>query len=300
MNTGVLLVTLGGPRNRDEIPVFLKKFTGRDLPPPVLNDIAHRYDLIGSRSPLCPITEEQAVALQSQLGNGFRCSAAFRHSEPSITAQIDAMHRSGVGRLVFLGTSPFFAAVTTGDYLAHAKAALVNAGWDVEHLFVHSWHDSPFFLSAWADKIAAESFDPGATYLFSAHSLPVQLEAEPYKAQIERTTAAIATRLGLIRWTLGWQSVPSGAQEPWIGPQVEEVLDKLAKKGVKKVVQVPVGFTADHIETLYDIDIIHRGHAENLGIEWNRISSLNSYPPFIRALTQVVDRALAHPGRHRK
>ena len=299
MNTGVLLVTLGGPRTRGEVPLFLRKFTGRELPPPVLQEVAHRYELIGGRSPLDAITEEQATALHTQLGDGFLCAAAFRHSEPSIEAQIHAMRDFGVTRLVFLVTSPFHASVTTGTYLAHAKAVLAGAGWDADFLFVHSWHDNPFFLSAWAEKIAGERLDPGATYLFSAHSLPGRLGGEPYRAQIEAAAAAIAARLSLNYWTLGWQSVPAGAREPWIGPQVEEVLDVLARQRVRNVIQVPVGFTADHIETLYDIDILHREHAEKLGLEWRRIFSLNAYPPFVRALAQIVDDALGHPEKHR-
>ena len=299
MNTGVLLVTLGGPRTRDEVPVFIRRFTGRDLPPPVMQEIVHRYDLIGGRSPLDPITEEQAAALQSQLGAEFLCSAAFRHSEPSLEVQIDAMRGFGVKRLVLLMASPFFSSVTTGGYIAHAKAHLAGAGWDADFLFVHGWCDSPFFLSAWAEKIHGELLDPGATYLFSAHSVPARLSAEPYVAQIERTAAGIAARLELDHWALGWQSVPAGAREPWVGPTVEEVMDGLAQKGVRKVVQVPIGFTADHIETLYDLDILHRQHAEQRGLEWHRVFSLNSYPPFIRALVQIVDDALARPERHR-
>lgn len=299
MTTGVLLVTLGGPRTRDEVPLFLRRFTGRELPPPVMQDATHRYDLIGGRSPLGPITEGQAAALEEQLGDGFFCAAAFRHSEPSLEAQIDAMRGRGVKTLVLLVTSPFYASVTTGGYFAHARTHLAGAGWPADFLFVHSWCDNPFFLSAWADKIHEEWFDPAATYLFSAHSLPARLEAEPYKAQVERTAADIARRLGLARWALGWQSVPTGAREPWIGPTVEEVMEGLFAKGARKVVQVPIGFTADHIESLYDIDILHRQHAEALGLEWHRVFSLNAYPPFIRALAQVVDEALAHPERHR-
>jgi ferrochelatase len=299
MNAGVLLVSLGGPRTRGEVPVFLRKFTGRELPPAVMQEISARYDLIGGRSPLDPITEEQAAALQGQLGEGFRCAAAFRHSEPSIERQIDAMRGFGVTTLVFLVVSPYYASVTTGNHLSHAKAHLAQAGWDCDFLFVHSWCDSPFFLSAWADKISAEGLDPGATYLFSAHSLPARLSDEPYRAQIERTADAIAARLSLPHWALGWQSVPTGAREPWIGPQVEEVMDRLRAEGVRKVVQVPIGFTADHIESLYDLDILHRQHAEKIGLEWHRVFSLNAYPPFVRALAQVVDDAIAHPERHR-
>jgi ferrochelatase len=298
--TGVLLVTLGGPRTRDEVPVFLKRFTGRDLPPPALRAVVERYDRIGGCSPLDTITERQAAALETLLDDGTVCRAAFRHSDPSIAMQLAALRELGVKRLVLLVTSPFFASVTTGNYLAHAKQVLAESGWGVEALFVHSWHAEPLFVAAWSERIAREALLADARWIFSAHSLPERLAAEPYRGQIEAACAAIASRLSLDRWTLGWQSVPGGAREPWLGPAVEEVLDGLARDdAARPVVQVPVGFTADHIETLYDIDVLHREHAAKLGLPWRRISSLNADPSFIRMLAQVLAGALAHPERHR-
>jgi ferrochelatase len=298
--TGVLLVTLGGPRTRDEVPVFLERFIGRELSPPALRAVVERYERIGGCSPLDTITERQAAALEGLLDDGTLCRAAFRHSDPSIEAQIAALRDIGVGRLVLLVLSPFFASVTTGNYLAHAKQVLADSGWGVEVLFVHSWHAEPLFVTAWSERIAREAFLADPRWLFSAHSLPERLAAEPYRGQIETACAAIASRLSLGRWTLGWQSVPGGAREPWFGPTVEEVLDGLARDDVAKpVVQVPVGFTADHIETLYDIDVLHREHAAKLGLPWRRVSSLNDGPAFIRALAQVLAGALVRPERHR-
>ncbi len=117
-STGVLLVTLGGPRTRDEVPRFLERFLGRALPPPALRAAVERYDRIGGCSPLDAITERQAAALEELLGDGTLCRAAFRHSEPSIEAQLAALRGRGITRLVLLVASPFFASVTTGNYLA--------------------------------------------------------------------------------------------------------------------------------------------------------------------------------------
>jgi ferrochelatase len=297
--TGVLLVTLGGPRTRDEVPLFLRRFIGREPPPPALESAVERYDLIGGHSPLDEITERQAAALEAQLGPGFACRAAFRHSEPSIEAQLEAMRGAGVERLVFFLASPFFASVTTGNYLEHAKKVLGESGWGVDVLWLHSWYDDPQFASAWTDRIAQERPEPSATYLFSAHSLPERLSSEPYRGQIASACSAVAAHLGLEQWQLGWQSVPGGAREPWIGPQVEELLDGFARQGVSQVVQVPIGFTADHVETLYDVDIAHRAHAQKLGLSWRRVSSLNDAPAFIRALAHVLGEALAAPERHK-
>ncbi|MBI5526972.1 MAG: ferrochelatase [Deltaproteobacteria bacterium] len=302
MKTGVLLVTLGGPRERGEIPAFVRNMTGRELPPPPLKAITAHYDEIGGRSPLCDITEAQSASLQETLGEGFVCRAAFRHAKPSIEDGIDEIVETGALRLVFLSMSPFWSSFTTGDQIDTARAHLFSLQPEACSLKpvvfpVHSWCDNPFFLAAWAQAIQEDSggIARDEVVLFSVHSLPERLSEEPYREQIERTAGAVAARLSLREWSLGWQSIPASAREPWIGPSVEEVMEHLAKEGARKVVQVPLGFTADHIETLYDIDIAHRSHAKEIGIEWRRVPSLNVYPPFIRALAQIVDEALARP-----
>ncbi|MBI5486983.1 MAG: ferrochelatase [Deltaproteobacteria bacterium] len=297
--TGVLFFTSGGPRTREEIPAFLMRYLGREVPPPVLGAIVERYDLIGGFSPLDELTERQAAALEARLGGGFVCRAGFRHSEPSMARQLAALREAGTERLVLLAASPFFTSVTTGDQLAHARSALGASGWGVDALFVHSWFAEPAFLDAWADVIAEGGAGADAGYVFSAHSLPLRLTGEAYAGQVEAAADAIGKRLDAACWTVGWQSVPPNAREPWQGPPVEEVLDTFAREGVRSVVEVPLGFTADHVETLYDIDIVHRRHAEGLGLSWRRARSLNDDPRFIAALARVVQAALASPERFR-
>lgn len=297
--TGVLLFTTGGPRTREEIPGFLRRYLGREVPPPALGAIVERYDLIGGFSPLNEITERQAAALESRLGAGFLCRAGFRHSEPSMAVQLDGLRSAGVDRLVLLAASPFFTSVTTGDQLAHARRALEESGWGVDALYVHSWCSEPLFLEAWAAKIPEAGAAPDAGYVFAAHSLPQRLAGEAYAGQIEAAGDVIGRRLGAACWTVGWQSVPANAREPWLGPPVQEVLDIFAREGLRQVVEVPLGFTADHVETLYDIDIVHRRHAEGLGLDWRRAASLNDDPRFVGALAKVVETALATPDGFR-
>jgi len=288
MTTGVILVTLGGPRSLEEVPEFIKRFIGRELPPPAMQAVIERYRLIGGFSPLCRITEEQAKALNDALGAEYLCAPAFRYSRPFIADALESMAAAGPARIHVLLLSPFFTSVTTGNYIDVAKDYLEKHPLPMPVDFIHSWYREPLFIESWVQAIRGDSFDEEAFYLFSAHSLPMRYAGEPYRQQIEETVALVASRAGIGTHGLGWQSIPTNAAEPWITPTVEERIDAIAAAGFKRLVQVPIGFTADHIETLYDIDITHRQYALGKGLFFRRIPSLNAGAPFIKALKEIV------------
>jgi ferrochelatase len=288
MKTGVILVTLGGPRSPEEIPEFIKHFIGRELPPPAMKAVIERYRLIGGFSPLAGITEEQAKALGEALGKEFFCVSAFRHARPFIEDVLESTAASGPARILVLLLSPFYTSVTTGNYIDVAKSLIEKRSLSVPVDFIHSWYQQPLFIESWVEKIRSDSFDERAFYLFSAHSLPLKYAGEPYRQQIEETTALVASRAGIRNHALGWQSIPNNVSEPWITPTVEEKIEAIAAAGFKGIIQVPIGFTADHIETLYDIDITHRQYALGKGLSFRRIPSLNAGAPFINALKEIV------------
>jgi len=288
MKTGVILVTLGAPRSPEEIPEFIKHFIGRELPPPAMKAVSERYRQIGGFSPLARITEEQATALGEALGEAYFCLPAFRHSRPFIEDVLESTAASGPARILVLFLSPFYASVTTGNYIDVAKSHIGKRSLSVPVDFIHSWYREPLFIESWVEAIRGDSFDRQAFYLFSAHSLPIKFSGEPYRQQIEETMALVASRAGIQNHALGWQSIPNNVTEPWITPTVEEKIDAIAAAGFKGIIQVPIGFTADHIETLYDIDITHRQYALGKGLSFRRIPSLNAGAPFIKALKEVV------------
>jgi ferrochelatase len=288
MKTGVILVTLGGPRSLEEIPEFIKHFIGRELPPSAMKAIIERYRLIGGFSPLARITEEQAAALGEALGEDYLCVPAFRHSRPFIEDVLETTAALGPTRIIVLLLSPYYTSVTTGNYIDVAKKHIEKRSLPVPVDFIHSWYQEPLFIESWVEQVRRDSFDEQAFYLFSAHSLPMKFSAEPYRRQIEETVALVASRAGIQNHALGWQSIPNNMQEPWITPTVEEKIEAIAAAGFKRIIQVPIGFTADHIETLYDIDIIHRQCAVEKGLSFRRIASLNAGAPFINALKKVV------------
>ncbi len=289
MTTGILMVTLGGPRSPDEIPGFLRNFIGRELTPPAMKAVVERYEKIGGFSPLAHITGEQAQALGEALGPEYFCAPAFRYARPLIEDALDDMAEARPMRILMLLLSPFYAGITTGNYIERAKEHLKKKPLSIPVGFIHSWFREPLFIDSWVKKIKKEdSLHQKEFTLFSAHSLPNKYPNEPYRQQIEETVGMIVARSGIKDYALGWQSIPNNVQEPWITPTVEERIDEIAAAGFGRVVQVPVGFTADHIETLYDIDIIHRKYAQGKGLSFHRLSSLNAGDTFIRALKEVV------------
>ena len=261
MKTAVILVTLGGPTSPEEIPEFITRFIGRELPAPAMNGVIGRYRQIGGFSPLVRITGEQAAALNESLGGEYLCVPAFRYSPPFIEDVLESMAAAGPVRILVLLLSPFYTSVTTGNYIDVAKRHIEKRSLPLPVTFIHSWYKEPLFIETWVEAIRGEAFDERAFYLFSAHSLPLKYSGEPYRRQIEETVSLVASRAGIGNQALGWQSIPGNAAEPWITPTVEEQIDAAAAAGFKSLIQVPIGFTADHIETLYDIDITHRQYA---------------------------------------
>jgi ferrochelatase len=290
--TSIILTALGGPLSIAEVGPFMNAFMARPFPPQVLASIQERYRLIGGKSPLVDIVKSQAAALEKELGPGHSVYAGFRHSNPTIGDACSSAISDGALKIIALSLSPFETSVTTGSY----KKALDESEIPVGSLtFVPSFHDNPFFIKSWQESVAACLSGTGGptAVIFTSHSIPLRSieSGDPYKKQIEETVGLIAARAGLTRWSIAWQSRGARAAEPWLEPDVETVMSHLAESGVKKIVEAPVGFTCDHLETLYDIDIVHKSFAEKLGLEFRRVPSLNVNPLFIRALADVVRRA---------
>ena len=296
-HAAVILIALGGPRSLDEVGPFMEAFMGRPAPPPVVAAVKERYQLIGGRSPLPDLVKAQAKALGKELGPGFRVYEGFRYSVPTVAESFDRAMHDGARRVIALSMSPFSTEVTTGAYKSVCDA--LGSG-ETCPLFIPSWHDNSLFIEAWQERIFhglkryRETLRRHASIIFTSHSIPLRYiqAGDPYRKQIEETANAIARRMALSRWYLAWQSKGARATEPWLEPEVETVLDMIAaeKKG-EFVLEVPLGFTCDHLETLYDIDIVHRRHAEGLGLTFERAESLNTSPIFIKALADIVRKA---------
>ncbi len=295
-HTAIILIALGGPRSLDEVGPFMNAFMGRPAPPPVVQAVIERYGLIGGKSPLPDLVQAQAKALEKELGENFRVYAGFRYSSPSIGVAFEKAVREGASHVIGLSMSPFATEVTTGVYRS-AFDALTDG--DVKKTFIPSWHDNHLFIAAWQEKVADALHRFRTTQrrqsvvIFTSHSIPARYvtTGDPYKNQIEETIKLIVQGVNLNQWRIAWQSKGARATEPWLGPEVETVLDNAAAEKLHYVLEVPVGFTCDHMETLYDIDIVHRKHAAGLGLTFERAESLNTSRLFIKALADIAKKA---------
>lgn len=296
-HTAIILISLGGPGSLDEVGPFMTAFMGRSAPPPVVQAVIERYKLIGGRSPLPELVKAQAEALDKELGSGYRTYEGFRYSTPTVAESFEAAISEGARRVIALSLSPFATEVTTGAY----KSACDELGsGETCPLFIPSWHDNPHFIDAWSEKVLAglsefpEAQQGQAVVLFTSHSIPVRYinAGDPYQKQVEETVGLVVNKSGIKNWRIAWQSKGARATEPWIEPEVEPTLDTLAREGCKSVLEVPIGFTCDHMETLYDIDIVHRAHAKKLGLAFERAESLNTSPLFIKALADIIRRTV--------
>jgi ferrochelatase len=309
VKTAVILLNMGGPDSLEAVEPFLRNlFSDPEIlrfplsgliRKPLARLIASRrapgvvekYRQIGGKSPLREITEAQAAALARELGEGFSVHVAMRYWNPRAGDAARAVKAEGPDRILVLPLYPQYSRATTGSSLSDLDRALEAEG--LGHLprtVIRSWHDAPPYLEALAEAVAEGLRDlPDATVLFSAHGLPVKLieEGDPYLDQVKGTVGAVAARLPGVSWELAFQSRTGPIR--WLEPATPDAIRRLAARGVRGLLVVPVSFVSDHIETLHELDIEYGELAGRAGIrEFRRSPSLNTRPSFIRALAELV------------
>jgi ferrochelatase len=295
---GVLVMAYGGPASLEEIPGYLADIrAGRPTPRAVLEEITENYRSIGGRSPLLDVTRRQVAALAERLGEEYRCYLGMRHWSPWIEEVVGGMVDDGVTRAVSIVLAPQFSALSIAKYHQRVADGLALRRGRIDFRHVASYHDAPGLVEAFAARVedglgrwdAAER--ERVHVVFSAHSLPERVLAggDPYGEQCLETAALVAERTGLTedRWSWAYQSA-GRTPEPWAGPDLGEHLETLAGLGVRDVVAVPVGFVSDHVELLFDIDVVARGVAERLGMRLERPPALNDDPVFVDLLAVLV------------
>jgi ferrochelatase len=270
---------------------------GRPPTPELLADLQRRYRAIG-QSPLLAITNAQVAALQAALerrGLSVPVALGMKHASPFIEDAVLELAQAGAQEITGVVLAPHYSRMSVGEYTSRAQAAALQAPGSPRVSVVRSWHLAPgyldFLASALSDALAQIPAGPRerAHVLFTAHSLPERIlgEGDPYPTQLAETATAVAGRLGLGRWSVAWQSAGRTA-DPWIGPDVLEVMGDLAAGGTPAVVVCSAGFVADHLEVLYDLDIEARQRAGELGIEFARTASPNDDEGVMDSLAHVV------------
>jgi ferrochelatase len=306
---GVILLAHGAPDRLEDIPAFLLALrNGRPLPPAAVEEIVGRYRLVsslpgaapGEASPLTRLTFRQAAALKERLRSPVY--VGMRNWRPYIVQAIKEAAADRIEQLIAVCLAPQNSRTSVGQYRQALEEARqkVAPGLSVE--FVASWHDYPGLIAAFRDRLASAiaSADAAAgapvPVIFTAHSVPERTirDGDPYQEQVGETARLVAESLHLEpgRWSVAFQS-QGMTPEPWIGPTVESEIDRLAAAGHRHVVVAPVGFVCDHVEILYDIDVVFREHGNSKGIALSRPESLNDSPIFIEALATLASERMA-------
>lgn len=283
-SVGVLAMAYGTPSSQDELEAYYTHIRHGSPPPPELHaELRDRYAAIGGRSPLLDITRAQVAALGDALRKAghadVRLAVGFKHAAPFIEDGAAELAAARVSHAIGLVLAPHYSVGSIGEYAERARPAFPPA---CEFVQVRSWATAPgyvdFLTAAVRDALAG--LGPAAAraeVVFTAHSLPLRIleGGDPYPDELRATAEAVASAAGLARWSLGWQSA-GRTSDPWIGPDILEVLPRLVETGATGVVVCPCGFVADHLEVLYDLDIEASEAARELGLPFARTRSPNA------------------------
>ena len=302
-HVGVLFMAYGSPNRLDEVEAYFGDIRGGRRPSPEeVAQLSARYAQVGIPTPLLKVSRRLAEKVErglNQSGGGqFTARVGMKHWTPRIHTALEELEQAGVDQVVGLVLAPHYSRMGTGGYEARVEQALAESGRRVPFDFIQNWFDLPGYLQAVAENVRAalRAFaDPEtATVVFTAHSLPARIldEGDPYRDQLLRSSELIAQLVPSREWRFSFQS-ESRTGEPWLGPDLLDTLTELAASGRRKVLVAPVGFIADHLEILYDIDIEARQKARDLGIELTRTQMLNDDSRLADALTELVRSRLA-------
>ncbi len=299
MSEAVLFISFGGPEKSEDIMPFLERVTsGRGIPKERLTEVAHHYEQIGGASPINAITRRQAEAVQAQLKNGacpWPVYIGQRNWHPLMEDTLRQMTRDGIKRAVGFVTAAHRCEASWERYVADVETASRRTGASPIIDYVDPWFDHPLFIEAISDRVRSVApIDKHPAWIFTAHSIPTPMaQASRYVEELETTARLVAQRLGQPSWSLAYTSRSGRPQDPWLEPDVSDVLRDLKKKGVQDVLVIPIGFVADHVEVLFDLGIEAKQTAENLGLGFTRAPTVGDHPAFIRLIAELISQRAA-------
>ena len=300
---GILLLGYGGPEKPEDIRPFLELVAeGRPIPKERLDEVAHHYELIGGRSPINEYTYKQAKGLEIKLaGSGIKIPVfvGMRNWHPFIPDTIKEMAARGVKKAIGMIMAAHQCEASWERYETDVAEAMAETGVVIEFEYTAPLFEHPLFIEDLADR-AAECFDEipaeerkDTMILFSAHSVPVPMaESSPYVEQLTTTARLIAERLKHDRWRLVYQSRSGRPQDPWLEPDVCDVIQEIANEGVRYAIVQPIGFLCDHVEVLFDVGIEAKEAADGAGIKLLRARTVNDDPKFIDAMADTVGKLI--------
>ncbi len=293
---GVLVMAYGGPSELKDVEPYLMDVRGhRPTSIEIIAEVRERYREIGGRSPILEQTRAQADALEAALnaeGPGlFKVFVGMRHWHPFIKDTLAEMTAASITCVVGLVMAPHYSQMSIAAYYKRIE----EANMPIQLAAIADWHLLPGYLDALASRVRAalekfpEDVRAEVPVIFTAHSLPQRIlkAGDPYPVQLRETMNAIMERLGPHPHQFAYQSAAISS-EPWLGPDAGEVLEHLAAEGKKQALIAPIGFVCEHVEILYDVDIVFKQQAEKLGIQLERIEMLGTAPRMIFGLAALI------------
>ena len=291
----LLLLSFGGPEAPEHVMPFLENVThGRGIPRERLASVAEHYLHFGGVSPNNVITRAlicaiaAAIDLPVYFGN--------RNWAPYVEDTVATMRDNGIRRAAVFATSAWGGYSSCTQYVEDIARARTAAGDGASELVkLRQYYDHPLFVEMFTEAIgaAAQTVPDGARLVFTAHSIPLAARSrcgpDLYSRQVAHSSRLVATAAGYDDYDQVWQSRSGPPQVPWLEPDVADHLTALAEGGTKAVIVCPIGFVADHIEVVWDLDYELRQQAEELGIAFARTATPNADPRFAGLVVDLID-----------
>jgi ferrochelatase len=301
---GLLVMAYGGPNNLEEVEPYLMDVRGyRPTATEIVHEVRERYREIGGHSPILERTQAQAHALESVLntdGQKFKAFVGMRHWRPFIKDTLAEMCNQGIERAVGLVMAPHYSRMSIEAYYKNIEKAEAP----IQIARIDDWHLLPEYLDALAKRVRSalerfpESVRAEVPVIFTAHSLPERILEwdDPYPEQLHETVEGLMELLGPQPHEFAFQSAAIST-EPWLGPDASELINRFADEGKRNILICPIGFVCEHVEILYDIDIVYQTLAKTLGVHLERIDMLNDDPEMISGLAGLVRNAAQESNR---
>lgn len=301
----ILMIGFGGPAKPEEVKPFLEMVTrGIPIPQERLDEVLHHYKAIGGASPYNEYTLRLFEKLKEHLYQhsiSLPLFLSMRHWHPFLKDTISEIKKKGLKKGIGIILAPQRSDASHEKYIRNVEEAKQMAGApEMEYDYVKPWHDHRLFIAAQTDQVRKiydylNSSELAQTHLlFTAHSIPVEMaQKSKYVEEVYLSSALVAAELQQKEWSVAYQSRSGSPHQPWLEPDVSEAIGQLPCKGISTVLIVPIGFTCDNAEILYDLDIEARQVAEKLGLKYLRASTVMDHPLFVAMFTSLIQDEIA-------
>lgn len=302
MKTAALLIGFGGPTRSEEVRPFVQSvLQGIQVPRKRIETVVKHYETLGGKSPYNAIAYAQRDALRNWCrmnGADIPVFVGFRHSSPAFKDVFLELKKDRFEKVIGLVLSPLRCYASYEKYLERVEEARRETAADIQVEYIEPFSGNELFIEAQSERVKdalclIPQGDLGKSFfLFTAHSIPVDMsEKSGYAAQFAEASSAVAKRLGLGSWSIGYQSRSGDPRQSWLGPDVKEAVRKIDQKHFKRVIVVPIGFVSDNVEVLYDLDVELRREVKELGLGYFRALTVMDHPRFIQMMGEQIARS---------